>query len=349
MLVSLHGGEGDREVDRVGGLDLGKEITRGVIPALELSDLGIHPQVHPSGWGELVGDVILEVVAPVIDVIVPGVYLLCVQDTCIMVSLHAHVIGCLGSTTLYVKVRSLVGGEFTEDHLVPVHVRIHVGVDSRACRFDALLREADGRSGVARLLRFVVELHPCGSVNELRKSCRDVKRILYCYVDAGTLIGITAFCPDDHHTIGTTRSVDGGGRGVLEDRKLINRLRGNVIEVSSTDLHVIKHDEWSRSTAKCADPSDVKFRGRARCATRCHGNDSGHLSGKRIGKRGGGHLERLPLDGGDGTGDADLLLCTGSDDHDLCQIGALGFHLHIDHTEVSYLDLLSGVANEGED
>ena len=92
---------------------------------------------------------------------------------------------------------------------------------------------------------------------------------------------MTALCCNDEHTVSTTRTIHGGGRGVLKDREALDYVWVEVVEVVLRNLHTIHNDKRRLGTTNGGNTTDVEVRtvGTRLTATLC-GDDTRQTAGE---------------------------------------------------------------------
>ena len=209
-----------------------------------------------------------------------------------------------------VDVDALVERVVLVEPLHPVDVRVQVGVRAVAEHLDVLPR-VEVVSG-----RRVVHLGELDGVDHVGNLGRLYHAGLELDVDLRLADGSLAG-RDQYDAVGAAHTVDGGRRGVLEDRELLD-----VLDVHQVEVALDAVDEYQRRFvgAEGADTADPEGRRGARFARTLHGDDARELSGQVVRDLARGHLDVVDRNGGYRTDDAGLLLGAVTDDDDLFEV-----------------------------
>ena len=142
----------------------------------------------------------------------------------------------------------------------------------------------------------------------------------------GTFVVLAFLRSDDHHTVGSTHTVDGAGTGILHDAHLLD-----VTVVEEVDVvveHSIHHVEWG-SVAERTQTTDGHRRSAAR-HTAVHDVHTGNLALQGCHGRRGRHADDVRcLHGLDGCGQVLRLGCAVTDHHGLLKVLHVGRHADV--------------------
>ena len=203
--------------------------------------LGVHLQRYARGFGGVGRDVGLEKVFLRIDVCVElrgggGAH-----DTVLIKRRGIEEIVDLLGPARHVEVEVLVEGAVFEKHVVPIYVGINVGIEPQFSAHDFFA--AITWILAARGTGLVVGLHEGYTVGDLRNAGRGRGAELGAQVDGHFLRVAAVFRGDDHHAVGSARTVEGRGRGVLEHRERLDGLGRDVVEHLVGDFHAVEDQQ----------------------------------------------------------------------------------------------------------
>jgi len=231
MLVTLLCRKNSRETYRVGSAGFGEQISGVILRAVVVRNLRIHPQINSSAARQLVTNIVLEIVGPIVNVIVERIEFLRIQQSGIMVCLNTHIVRGFRTTTRYVDVCTLAHSHLLENVVSPVYTGVYQRIDPLASVVDNFLAVALRSMRVSGKLCFVVHFHPGSSIHKFRETVHNVEGVFNAGVHFGRFIFLTGLCGDQHHTIGTTSTIDSCGRGIFQNRETFNCFCRNFVQV----------------------------------------------------------------------------------------------------------------------
>ena len=105
-----------------------KQISTIDIRPFVLTDLSIH--IHPDCHcgGQLIGDIILERIIHDINIIVPRISFLRIQQTTIVADIQAHIILHFCTSSRYIDIGTLRHCHLFENDILPIHIRIYIRI-----------------------------------------------------------------------------------------------------------------------------------------------------------------------------------------------------------------------------
>ncbi|CCZ96344.1 putative uncharacterized protein [Alistipes sp. CAG:53] len=209
-----------------------------------------------------------------------------------------------------VDVDALVERVVLVEPIHPVDVGVQVGVRTVAEHLDVLLR-VEVVSG-----RRIVHLGELDGVDHVGNLGWLHHAGLELDVDL-RLAYDTSAGGDQHDAVGAAYAVDGGRRGVLEDRELLDVLDVHQVEVA---LDAVDQHQRRLVRAEGADAADPEGRRGARFARTLYGDDARELSGQVVRNLARGHLDVVDRNGGYRADDAGLFLGAVADDDDLFEV-----------------------------
>ena len=134
-----------------------------------------------------------------------------------MVCLQTHIISNTRRTTRYVHISTLIIISTTENHVIPIYIRIDIRIDTTFCRRNDLIRITwCNYCRATRLLRLVIGAHECRSISKLRCIHRLEIRSLDRHVDRCFCIFLPMFGCNKHDAIRTTVTIDCRRRSILQ-------------------------------------------------------------------------------------------------------------------------------------
>ena len=275
MLIAIFTGEVSGECYRIGLHDDLIQIGSGIVRTFFVTDLRHHTQVDGGRIGQLIRDVVLEVIFPVVDV---GaiVIIRSVQQSGIVVCLQTHIVSHARTTSLYVYVGTLVEITVSENQIIPVNIRIHIRIYS-ACRVGDLFFRIFRGSNLRRasgLGSFIIGLHIGGSISKFHPVHRTEIRSLQRHINRCLRVFSTALCRYQHYTVSTTVTINSRCRSIFQQRKAFNRLCRNSVQVVRRDFYSIQQDQRSGTSAESIDTTNIKVRSRTRLTAIGNRNDT---------------------------------------------------------------------------
>ncbi len=239
--VGLLTGQRGRKFAGQGRKRVGEKRADALDGRMIVMQLGVHLQRHARGFGGVGRDVGLEEVFLRIDIRVELRSGGGTHDTVLVEGRGIEeVVDFLGAAC-HVEVEVLVEGAALEEHIVPVHIGINVGIESQFGPHDFF-------AGVTWIFAacgtsLVIGFHESYTVGDLRDARRGRYAQLGPHVD-GHLLRIAAVLGgDDHHAVGAARSVKGRCRGVFEHRERFDGLGRDVVEHLVGDLHAVEDQQ----------------------------------------------------------------------------------------------------------
>ena len=243
---------------------------------------------------------VLGQVHPEIDAGVVAVVVVVFQQTVMVQVAHGHhVLHLLASAAdaqLVLGLQGMAAQQFVQVHLVG----IVVGVGTVAVLLDHLRRVGLGAHGHVVVFGIFIGVCQVGQFRGLAHAYRTV-------VGDACLAFLTLLGGDQDDAVGSARTVDGSGRGVLQHGDVVNVCRGQVAQRAGHTVHQHQGAGRSAERAHTADADGAGFLSGITAAL-CDG-DAGHQTGEHVGHIGhGARLHGLAVDGGDGADDVHLLL-----------------------------------------
>ena len=150
----------------------------------------------------------------------------------------------------------------------------------------------------------------------------------------------TRFRSNQHHTIGTARTIDSRGRSIFQDRETFDGLGRDIVQISCRNFHPVQQDKRCGASAESINATDIELARRARLATICHGNHTRKLSGQVIGQRRTGYPQRSTFHRRNGSCHRNLLLRTCTNHNNLAQHLVVRHQMHAHKCLVSDVNLL---------
>ena len=187
-----------------------------------------------------------------------------------MVCLQTHIISNTRRTTRYVHISTLIIISTTENHVIPIYIRIDIRIDTTFCRRNDLIRITwCNYCRATRLLRLVIGAHECRSISKLRCIHRLEIRSLDRHVDRCFCIFLPMFGCNKHDAI---------RRSILQNRKTFDTFCRNTVQVPRRYFHAIQQNQWSCHTTKRIDATDIERRSRTRLTTAVRRNDTSQFT-----------------------------------------------------------------------
>ena len=188
-----------------------------VVRTLQITDLCHHAQINGSGIGQFIGDVVLKIILPLVNIGIIEV-VRCIEETCIMVSLKAHIVSYTRTTTRYIHIGTLVIIARTEYLVKPVHIGIYIRISTQF-RIQDLVFTILGRSDrgqTSGLFRFIVSPHISSTISKFRYIYRTEVRSFQWNIDSSFRILLPLLGGYQHYTVCTAVTVDSSCRSVFQ-------------------------------------------------------------------------------------------------------------------------------------
>ena len=196
-----------------------------------------------------------------------------------MVCLQTHIISNTRRTTRYVHISTLIIISTTENHVIPIYIRIDIRIDTTFCRRNDLIRITwCNCCRTTRLLRLVIGAHECRSISKLRCIHRLEIRGLDRHVDRCFCIFLPMFGCNKHDAIRTTVTIDCRCRSILQNRKTFDTFCRNTVQVPRRYFHTIQQNQWSCHTTKRIDATDIERRSRTWLTTTVRRNNTSQFT-----------------------------------------------------------------------
>ena len=328
------------------GHGVGEEVRDALDRGVAVVQLGVHLQRYAGGLGGVGRDIGLEQVFLGVDVGVEFRGFGLAHDAVLVVDRGVEeVVDLLGSAR-HVEVEVLVEGAVLEQHVVPVDVGVDVGVESQFGSHDLLVAVIG--LFAARGAGLVEGLHVGDAVGDLRNAGRGRGAELGAQVDGHFLRVAAVFRGDDHHAVGSARTVEGRGRGVLEHRERLDGLGRDVVEHLVGDFHAVEDQQRRLSRSEGRDSADPEIGAvGARLARFLHGDHAGDLAaerGREVARRG---LQVARLDRLHGAHERLFLLHAEADHHHVFEfVRSVGQRDEFEEVDVPDGNFLGVVAQE---
>ena len=202
----------------------------------------------------------------------------------------------------------------------------------------------------------VVVFHVADGVNHVNFLCRLTDDT---FISRGGIYVtlLTLLCSHHDYAVGTTCTVHGCGRGVLQHVEALDVFGSKAREVELRRLYTVQKNKrvGIGTCLERGNTTDIEL-GVHVFLVQCTGhtsslpcNHTGNLTGKRGGEVAARHLQVFCINGGDGRNDALLLLITECHNLYFLQHLGVGLHINLQHAVGVFNCLCDGlISHEGE-
>ena len=196
---------------------------------MRIPELGVDFQRHFGRLRKIDVDIVLESVTPnrvivVIGEVIPAQVL---QHTFLVTDGGAHEVIDPRTAAADIEVKVFVDCQIFKHLIVPIHIRIDIFVAAGPRTVDLRLRIRN-LPRTARQNRLVVHLHVGHRIDRFRAARRSRKSRLEAKINDRLIQILTVLRRNDHHAVGSARTVDGHGRRVFQHRHVLDDVRVEV-------------------------------------------------------------------------------------------------------------------------
>ena len=227
----------------------------------------------------------------------------------------------------------MVGGEARlEEHVLPVS--IHGALFSPVGFVGSVLEFV----GIFAQFGKLLGIHHGVAVEQGLES--HVAIIRHC----GSLLLITFVCRDDNHTVGTTRTVDGSGRSILQNVHRLDVVGVYIVDATGKG-NTVEHDEPVVAGRKRARTTNTYLHGSTRLRRSLRHLYAGHTTLQGVGNIRTGHLaQQVAPHVSHRTGDSLLALRTVTNDNHVVKILSFSFKLYLQIALAAHIDGLRHIS-----
>ena len=232
-------------------------------------------------------------------------------DTIFTVSSQVDEIFHLLRTTADTQIHAVQRGSWFQNRIKPIGIRM----SPRIC---TIAEELQILFCIGTRVDFVNHLGILGSVRHLRDtgSLRETGAGVEGY---GRLTFLTTFCRNQDNTVGSTRTVDGGG-SVLQHRHRFDFIRIQTVHTTITVGHTIDYNQRVLTTERVGTTDTDCRTATTRFVRRLETDDTRHTADHGVRQvRRRRSLQLFTGDAGHGAGNGNFLLRTVTNDHDFIQ------------------------------
>ena len=238
-----------------------------------------------------------------------------------IVHLHLEVlVGSLADDTFFFGIRDIgrIGGILGTTADIQVVIVLEASLAGNSCEPIGI---------IAQILLCCFAVDDVVGVHKLEFLAPLRERGIAIITDLNGCVALTALCGNQNHTVGTTGTIDGGCRGILQHVD-----RGDVLwcyRIQAT-LNTIYQNQRSQTTYQCGDTTQSDRRACLRVTAGVDHRQTGNLAFHEFcGVADLTSVEVLGLHGSHGRGDVAFALCAVTDDHHFVEQCVVFLECHI--------------------
>ena len=275
-------GKGYRHIGGIAVHDHSENVFAAFHRPVRIPELGVDFQRHFGRLRKIDVDIVLESVTPnrvivVIGEVIPAQVL---QHTFLVTDGGAHEVIDPRTAAADIEVKVFVDCQIFKHLIVPIHIRIDIFVAAGPRTVDLRLRIRN-LPRTARQNRLVVHLHVGHRIDRFRAARRSRKSRLEAKINDRLIQILTVLRRNDHHAVGSPRTIESGRRSILEHRKTLDNLRVQPVQFIRVDSHTVKDDQRLGRGTERGDTAypEIRLVGTG-LSIALHGDHTGQASGK---------------------------------------------------------------------